>query len=121
MALMSLFGTRDTRPVTLPDTALRPKGDSYVRIDGHDYPLRAWNLTGFTASPYNGSLITKHRAKVEMVVRDIADPEGGLRLDGTVVVTHAGDGRLEARWTGLPTYKSRLLTAYFTQKVNVQH
>ncbi len=121
MGLMSLFGTRTARPAAIPDTVLRPKGDSYVRIDGHDYPLRAWNLTGFTAAPFNGSLITKQRAKVEMVVRDIADLEGGLRLEGTVIVTHAGDGRLEARWMGLPTYKSRLLAAYFAQKTNVQH
>ena len=98
-------------------TTLSPRGDSYVRIDNRDYPIHQWSPAGFTAAPYNGSLIRRQKARVSITLRDIQDPDGPLRVDGEVLVDMAEDGVLSARWVGLPKYKTAAMAAYFARKL----
>jgi hypothetical protein len=120
--MMTLFRSRIDSPKPANTFAaaqvLRPRGDSYVRIDRRDYPLQCWSPAGFTLSPYNGSLIQRQKARVSMLVRDIHDPDGPLEIDGEVIVDIVGNGILAARWTGLPKYKLAALAQYFTGKLS---
>lgn len=120
--MLALFRSRtDTpRPATTVSAAqvLQPRGDSYVRIDRRDYPLKSWSPAGFTLAPYNGALIQRQKARVSMLVQDIHDPDGPLAIDGEVIVDLVGNGILAARWTGLPKYKLAALAQYFTGKLS---
>mgnify|MGYP003676789242 FL=1 len=99
---------------------LRPRGDSYVRIGRSDYPIHCWSPAGFTLAPYTGSLISRQKARVNMLVRDIHDPDGPLAIDGEVIVDVAENGILSARWIGLPKYKLAAMTDYYAGKRSLQ-
>ncbi|MEO9904179.1 MULTISPECIES: hypothetical protein [Alphaproteobacteria] len=120
--MMALFRSRmdSPKPANTISAAqeLRPRGDSYVRIDRRDYPLRCWSPAGFTLAPYNGSLIERQKARVRMLVRDIHDPDGSLEVSGEIIVDSVGGGFLTARWTGLPKYKLAALAEYFSGKLS---
>ena len=100
------------------DGSLRPKGDSYVRIDGRDYALQSWNTTGFHIAPFDGALIPGQRANVAMVVRDWHDRQGMLKVEGMILVTGIEDGGMTARWVGLPRYKADAIADYHRRKLD---
>lgn len=118
--MMNLFRSRPeaacpANDLTVP-ASLRPRGDSYVRIDNREYPLQCWSPLGFTLSPYDGFLIRRQKARVTMVVSAFHDPEGPLEVSGEVLVDAAENGILSARWLRLPRYKVDAMAKYFAAK-----
>lgn len=113
-----------TKPVAkdqrLGPEEIRARGDSYVRIDGRDYQLYSWSISGFTLAPYVGPLIRKQRAKVSLTVHDYHDPDGILRIDGEIVVWDQAQGFLRARWNGLTKYKASALERFYSLKRKVK-
>ncbi|WP_157089279.1 hypothetical protein [Oceanibaculum pacificum] len=96
---------------------LRPRGDAYVRIDRHDYPLSNWTPTGFCIRPYNGALIAGQKVTVDIVIRDIHDRDGEVRFHGMAVVSRIDEkGELAARWWLLDAAQRTLLLSYYEKK-----
>lgn len=115
MGLFSMFHARENaRTASVAD--LKPRGDSYVRIDGTDYGVRAWNPTGFLVAPYSGALAVGQIARVRFVLRDFHDPEGDLRLDDQIRIESIGEAGLRARWWYLPARKKAEIVDYFNRK-----
>ena len=96
---------------------LEPHGDSYVRIDGRDHPLRNWSEDGLLVSPYTGSLVAGQRATLSVVISDWHDPDGVLRLDGlAVTVLRIDRFGLAARFRRLEPYKAAALKQHYARK-----
>jgi len=119
MGLFNLFHAKGP-PSEVSIAELRPRGDSYVRIDGRDYPLRAWSPSGFLISPYNGSLVAGQIDKVGCVVHDYHDRDGALRIEDQVRVESIDEVGLRARWWHLPERKRAEIEAYFARKAAEQ-
>lgn len=100
----------------LDETWLRPRGDAYVRIDAHDYALRAWSPAGFHLAPYDGPLVARQTARVTMVVRDFHEKDGGLTLCDEVTVLRVDAHGLLAKWRPLSPQKKAQLVAYYVRK-----
>lgn len=116
MGLFNLFHAK-AHSSEMSIAELRPRGDSYVRIDGHDYPLRAWSPGGFLISPYNGGLVAGQIARVGFVVHDYHDRDGALRIEDQVRIDTIDEAGLRARWWHLPERKKAEIVAYFARKV----
>lgn len=113
------FLSRPRTPVTdrRRQRRLEPHGDSYVRIDGRDHPLRNWSEDGLLVSPYAGSLVAGQRATLSVVISDWHDPDGVLRLDGlAVTVLRIDRFGLAARFRRLEPYKSAALKQHYARK-----
>lgn len=113
------FLSRPRTPVTdrRRQPRLEPLGDSYVRIDGRDHPLRNWSEDGLLVSPYVGALVPGQRATLAVVIRDWHDPDGSLRLDGlAVVVLRIDRFGLAARFRSLERYKAAALRQHYARK-----
>jgi hypothetical protein len=115
MGIFSVFHGKDTPFPPLAE-ALKPKGDSYVRIDGVDYGIRSWSPSGFVAAPYWDALIAGQIARVRFVLRDFHDQTGELRVDDQILIEEIGESGLKARWWHLPTRKKAQIAATFTLK-----
>ena len=88
------------------------------RIDGRDYPLRAWSPGGFSISPYNGDLVEGQIAKVGFVVHDYHDQDGALRVEDRVRIERIDATGLLARWWHLPERKKIEISNYFAVKAS---
>lgn len=119
MGLFNFFHAKE-HPCDVSVVELRPRGDSYVRIDGRDFPLRAWSPTGFLISPYNGGLVAGQIARISFVVHDYHDRDGALRVDDQVRVDSIDEAGLRARWWHLPERKKVEIVAYFARKAAEQ-
>lgn len=96
---------------------LRPHGDSYVRIDGRDHPLRNWSEDGLLVYPFVGALVPGQRATLSVVIRDWHDPDGTLRLDNLpVTVLRIDRFGLAARFRKLERYKAVSLKEHYDRK-----
>ena len=120
--MMALFRPRPQAAPPANDLAvkstIRPRGDSYVRIDRRDYPVKCWSPLGFTLAPYSGSLIRRQKARGTMVLSEFGDRSEPLEVSGEIFVDVAENGILSARWTGLPKYKVAALAEYFAGKLS---
>lgn len=120
--MMALFRSRTQPTPPANDLAapltVRPRGDSYVRIDRRDYPVKCWSPAGFTLAPYTGALIRRQKARVTLVLSDFRDRTEPLEVTGEIFVDAAENGSLSARWTGLPKYKEAALADYFAGKLS---
>ncbi|UUX51500.1 hypothetical protein NUH88_07330 [Nisaea acidiphila] len=120
--MMALFRPRSRATPPANDLAaqptIRPRGDSYVRIDGRDYPVRCWSPSGFTLAPYSGALIRRQKARVTLILSEFGDRSEPLEVSGEIFVDVAENGILSARWTGLPKYKVAALAEYFAGKLS---
>lgn len=96
---------------------LVPHGDSYVRVEGRDHPLRNLSEDGLLIAPYVGGLVPGQRALLSMVIRDWHDPDGVLRLDNLAVVVLRIDRHgLAARFRALERYKAAALRQHYDRK-----
>lgn len=95
---------------------LRPRGDSFVRIDGRDVPLLNWSEEGFLAGPYAGALIAGQKAVVRIVVRDYHDRTGTLDLELPVVIKRIGRPGIAGRFAAPERYKRQALQSYYAAK-----
>jgi hypothetical protein len=116
MGLFNLFHVKESASATSV-LELRPRGDSYVRIDGTDHGIRAWNPAGFHIAPYSGALAVGQIARVRFVLRDFHDAEGDLRIDDQIRVESIDETGLRARWWHLPARKKTAISDCFTAKV----
>jgi hypothetical protein len=116
MGLFNLFHAKGL-PSGVSIAELRPRGDSYVRIDGRDYTLRAWSPGGFSISPYSGGLVAGQIATVRFVVHDYHDRDGALRVEDRVRIESIDEAGLRARWWHLSERKKVEIAKYFALKV----
>ena len=107
-------------PSNVSVAELRPRGDSYVRIDGRDYALQAWTPSGFLIRPYNGGLVAGQLARVGFVVHEYHDREGALRIEHQVRIESIDEAGLRGRWWHLPERKKAELVQYFARKAAEQ-
>ena len=111
-----------SRPRTSPtdrrrQRRLAPHGDSYVRIDGRDHPLKNWSEDGVLVAPYVGALVPGQRAVLAVVIRDWHDPDGVLRLDKLMVTVLRIDRfGLAARFRKVERYKAVALKEHYARK-----
>lgn len=113
------FLSRPRTPVTerRRQPRLEPQGDSYVRIDGRDHPVRNWSEDGLLLSPYVGGLVPGQRATLSVVIRDWHDPDGVLRLDNlAAVVLRIDRFGLALRFRSLERYKAAALKQHYVRK-----
>lgn len=112
------FLSRPTTPLTerRRQQRVRTHGDSYVRVEGRDVPLRNWSEEGFLAGPYSGGLAVGQRAKLRIVIQDFHDRDGPLVLDVSVVIKRIDRTGLAARFQGLERYKSAALKEFYALK-----
>lgn len=113
------FLSRPRTPVTerRRQRRIEPQGDSYVRVDGRDHPLKNWSEEGLLIQPYVGGLVPGQRATLSMVIRDWHDPDGMLRLDNlAVTVLRIDRFGLAARFRSLERYKSAALKEHYARK-----
>ena len=115
MGLFNLFHVKG-HPSEVSIAELRARGDSYVRIDGRGYALRAWSPGGFVISPYNGGLVEGQIAKVGFVVHDYHDRDGALRIEDRVRIESIDAAGLRARWWHLPERKRVEISHFFALK-----
>ena len=96
---------------------LAPHGDSYVRIDGRDHPLKNWSEDGLLVEPYVGALVPGQRAVLSVVIRDWHDRDGTLRLDKiAVTVLRIDRFGLAARFRKVERYKAAALKEHYARK-----
>ncbi|NQW09162.1 MAG: hypothetical protein HQ481_04675 [Alphaproteobacteria bacterium] len=111
-----------SRPVTpLTDRRrqqrLRTHGDSYVRVEGRDVPLKNWSEDGLLAGPYAGGLVVGQRAKLRIVIQDFHDRDGPVALDDvSVVIKRIDRSGVAARFHGLERYKMIALKELYARK-----
>jgi hypothetical protein len=115
---MGLFGRfyAKEKSTEVSCVELRPRGDSYVRIDGTDYAIRTWGPSGFLVAPYSGALAAGQIARVRFVLREFHDNDGELRIDDQVLIESIDNAGLRARWWHLPTRKSLEIAGVFSRK-----
>ncbi|MDA1311083.1 MAG: hypothetical protein O2985_15950 [Proteobacteria bacterium] len=115
---MGLFGKLHVKTIDPSARAveIRPRGDSYVRIDGTDHAILAWNPGGFLVGPYSGALVARQIALVHLVLRDYHDPDGDLKVDDRVYIEKIDNEGLRARWWHLPERKKVEIATYYSRK-----
>ena len=118
MGLFNRFYAKET-VASASVAELKPRGDSYVRIDGADHGIRAWSPTGFLIAPYSGALVVGQIARVRFVLREFQESEGEFRIDDQVVIDCIDEAGLRARWWYLPARKKAEVVACFTRKAAI--
>lgn len=99
---------------------LMPHGDSYVRIDGRDHPLKNWSEGGVLVVPYVGPLVPGQRAVLSVVISDWHDRDGVLRLDKMpVVVLRIDRFGLAVRFRNVERYKAAALKEHYARKSRI--